>query len=286
MATKKKTSPKKKASTKKKVTRTAKKKTAKKVVKKTTRKPRDIVITSPVNPNTQITVASEFADDAMIEAELMGEVLPHFVYKFTQKGQEIVGLSVKGVNETVRKLNQQKRSGTKIRLHPEHLLITRDVEYNGEKGVEVSVFAENLIDGNSAWGIKFESYTKQGKNGKYQNTFAVEKALSKAERNAKRKLIPEVAATKIIQSMLKNPDNVKQIEAPKAQYRAVTPPKPKPTTPDEYEAQVMDYIRRAKTSDIVIKLDVQTQASDKFTPEAKERIRVAASSRVDELDQD
>jgi len=285
---------------KKKTVRPAKKVAKKKTTKATRmRKPKDIVIVSPVDPSTSFVVASELADDQLIEAELTGEILPHFIYQYcenkpackpdvVQAGKcphhKTTGMSTKGVNEVVRRLNKDPKSGAKIREAPEHLRIDRNAEVDGEKGVEVAVFAENLLDGNSAWGIKFEPYKKQGRNGTYSNTFALEKALSKAERNAKRKLIPEVAATKIIQKLLNTPNAVLAIAAPpQYQQKPVTPVQPKPTTPEQYEQQVLDYISRSKRADTVIQLDVQTQASDKFTPEAKVRIHAAASSKVDQL---
>lgn len=51
--------------------------------------------------------------------------------------------------------------------------------------------------------------TKRG-GGSYANTFALEKAVSKAERNAKRKLIPERVAIEMIKKFVKS-GNVKEL---------------------------------------------------------------------------
>ncbi len=205
---------------------TSKTKPKKKVAKKQViqHKPKSLVIASPADPNLSIVVASELADDAMIEQDMMGVVAPFWVYKFQQDGKEVVGLSTKGVNEIVRRLGQSAKYNCKIRLNPQYI-VKEEKEYDGEKGIEVSVYAEDLITGNSAWGVKFEAYTKKKRDGStYKNTFAVEKALSKAERNAKKKLISEALAVVMIQQILKgNPDKVKEIAAPQYVEQQVRP---------------------------------------------------------------
>lgn len=272
--------------TKKPAKKPIKKQKATKKKRKTTRKPKntDIVIASPVAPNTQIVMASELADDEMIEKELMGEVMPYFVYKFENRGKEIIGLTVKGVNETVRRLNRDKRSGLKIRINPEYLKIERDVEYDGQKGVEVSVFGENLVDGNSGWGVKFEPYFKIGKNGKYKNEFAVEKALSKAERNAKRKLIPEVLATKTIEKiMTSSPESVRRLEAPKPQFNKVAPLPPKASGKKDIEGIVRNMVNDAKTIDELIDISEKLIKSPKHTAGFKKEMSAIIKNKVDKL---
>ena len=243
----------------------------------------DIIVTSPVDPNSRLVVAAELSDDAIIEQELMGDVLPYFLYKFSQGGSDIVGLTVKGVSEVVRRLNRDKKSGYNIRLNPDHLKIERDVEQDGVKGVAVTVYAENLLDGNSAWGTKFEPYKKTGRNGTYANEFAVEKALSKAERNAKRKLIPETAAAMMIDKLLtENPDNVKKLAPPPAQVRFVTPATPKTSSLEEVKDLIRRGVKAAKSPDIAMTFDEKTQAG-KFDDDFKKEIRALANQRVDEL---
>ena len=152
-----------KKTTNKKVTTAKKSYTPKKQVRRTP--PKSRVIQSPISPSTAIVVASEFADDAIIEAEMMGNVLPYFIYSFQQDGKEVVGLTVKGVNEVVRRLGKDEKSGSKIHMNPAYM-IKEEVERDGQKGIEISVFAEDLISGNSAWGVKFEPYKKTKKDWK------------------------------------------------------------------------------------------------------------------------
>jgi hypothetical protein len=247
---------------------------------KVKRAPRTVMISSPVSPNIRFAVASEMADDSLIESEMMGEVLSHFIYQFPQEGKTVSGLSVKGVSEVVRRLNRNPKSGYKIHIKPEFLKIERDVEYNGEKGVEVSVFAEDLITGNSAWGLKFEAYSKAKRGGgSYANTFAVEKALSKAERNAKRKLIPETLAVKMIQKLInEDKNNVIKIEAPAYTQSNVKISAPKASTAEQLFEVIMVAIGRAKKIDDIIDIDEKAQLSDKLTSEMKKKIHTQAVS--------
>ena len=271
-----------KKTTKKKVATAKKPYIPKKQVRRTP--PKSRTIQSPISPSTAIVVASEFADDAIIEAEMMGNVLPYFIYSFEQDGKEIVGLTVKGVNEVVRRLGKDAKSGSKIHMNPAYM-IKEEVERDGVKGIEISVFAEDLISGNSAWGIKFEPFKKTGKRGEYTNTFATEKALSKAERNAKRKLIPEVLATKMIEKLMKeNPDNVQKIQPPKTQVTVLKPTNPQPSTLQDLENLVRKAVRNAKTQSAIIDVDTKTQESTKFSKEFKAEIHSIANSRVNELD--
>ena len=275
----------------KKTTKKVTKKVAKKVVRRSkvkntkAKKSTDIIISSPVDPDIKVVVASELADDQMIESEMAGEVLPFFIYEFKQGGKSVTGLTVKGVSEAVRRLNRDKKSGYNIRINPKYLKIEHNLEQEDEKGVQVSVFAENLVDGNSAWGIKFEAYQKTGRNGKYKNEFAVEKALSKAERNAKRKLMPEVAVLKIIEKLIGvSPDTVKQINAPEVRQQIVGAAPAKPSTPEEIEKAIRDAIRFAKKSGDVILIDEKTQGSNRFTVVFKKEIKNLANDKVNILD--
>lgn len=280
----------------KKTTKEEKKKVATKkkpyIPKKQVRRnpPKSRVIQSPISPSTAIVVASEFADDAIIEAEMMGNILPYFIYTFPQDGKDVVGLTVKGVNEVVRRLGKDAKSGSKIHMNPAYM-IKEEVERDGIKGIEVTVFAEDLISGNSAWGVKFEPYKKTkkdwktGKETTYTNTFATEKALSKAERNAKRKLIPEVLATKMIEKLMKeDPNSVQKIEPPKTQMTVMKPVAPVASTIEDIEALIRKAVANGKTQDAIIDIDTKTQESPKFSKEFKAEIHSLASSRVNELD--
>jgi hypothetical protein len=268
----------------KKKTKKAQKK--KKVVR--AKMPKTLMVRSPLDPTMQFAVASEMADDSIIEKELMGEILPFYIYQFDNDGKKVSGLTVKGVNEVTRRLNRQKNSGYKIRISPNHIKIDRDVEYDGQKGVEVSVYAENMLDGSGAWGMKFEPYKKAKRDGStYSNTFASEKALSKAERNAKRKLIPETTATKMIEQLIKmgGGQHVQKLDAPQATYQPRTViQQPVKSEKQELHAMILEAIARAKTVDNLLSIDDKTQASTQLDPAFKKQVSQACKAKANQIE--
>jgi len=177
-----------------------------------------MVVKSPINPGQEFVVASELADDEAIEQELLGKAMESYVYSFPQEGKTVTGLTVSGVNEISRLLTKKSNSGIKIRIVPDSINIDTKAEMEGEKGISVTLIAENMLTGETAIGAKFEPYMKKGRKGPYKNTFSLEKAVSKAERNAKRKLIPEKAAIEMINKFVKQ-GNVQQIGQPAPQGR-------------------------------------------------------------------
>lgn len=266
--------------TPKKKTTKAKKKVVKKAAKK--RAATKIVI-SPVT-NASFVVASEIADDAIIEKELLGNVLPYFVYEYKDRDGEIVrGLTFKGVSEVVRRLNSDKKSGYKIRLNPDQCKIERDIEQNEMKGVAVTVFAENLIDANSAWGSKFEAYEKEDRYGKkYTVGFPLEKALSKAERNAKRKLIPQKVVILMIEKFIKeNPETVQQLETPPADGKR--PDKAKASSLEEIQKLICDTIGFAKGEEYINAFVIKAKEDKRFKAPFIKKIEKLAAQRIKEL---
>lgn len=204
-----------------------------------------VKMTSPVRPEMEFYVASDQADEQAIEAEIMGQVLPHFIYKFKDgKGNEVKGLSLQGVRETTRRINRMKNSGQRIRISPEPPIISRDVEYNGKKGIEILVYAEDIESGGGSWGNAFEPYVKVGKGGKtYPSQFPERVALSKAQRNALRALIPETTAVAMIDQLSKDQNKVKEIEAPAQQTDVIEPQK---TSEQQLYASSLKRIQQIK----------------------------------------
>lgn len=209
-----------------------KKKTAKKVKARKTKVEQGlVVVTNPTNPSQQFLVASELADDDAIEGELMGKAMESFVYSFSEGGKTVTGLTVAGTNETARQLTRKKDSGYKIRIIPESIKIEHNIEMGGELGINVYLLAENMLTGETAIGAKFEPYEKRGKNGKYKNTFSLEKAVSKAERNAKRKLIPEKIVIEMIKKFVRG-NKVHEIGEHRAALYAPAEETPRTSEPE------------------------------------------------------
>lgn len=258
-----------------------------------------IVVESPVLPGSRVVVASELMDDLMLEKEMSGAALPYYIYQFCDDRprcyppkvcppdhKKIAGLSSKGVHEVVRRANSNPKSGMKIRINPSFMTIERDVTQNNVKGLSVSVYAEDLVTGNSSWGTKFEPYVKNKRDGgTYPNDFALEKATSKAERNAKRHLIPEVVAVKIIQHMLKyEPDRVQQITPPETKVETRQLSTPVPSTPAEAEAIVRNWVNSTNTSSRLLEGLRKLENNKDYSPAFRKEISTSISTKVDRLD--
>jgi len=123
----------------------------------------------------------ERADEEQILAELMGNFLDEFVYEFEQQGHKVTGLSLAGVRETVRYMN--KNGMARISISDREPKVREEDDW-----IEVWVYAKDELNGSGAWGIKRQ--VKKYVSGRI-NEFAMEQALSKAQRNAQRALIPE-----------------------------------------------------------------------------------------------
>lgn len=193
--------------------------TKKKVAKK---KEKLVRVTSPIHRNEQFFVAAEMADDAQVVKEMTGSVSKTMVYEINGE----YALSLQGVREGVRRLNRNPKSGYKIRLAPEPMpKINRDVEQEGQKGLEVWVYAEDMLSGGGAWGAKFEPYVKLDLEASdaIPNRFALESALSKAGRNAMFALLPEDVVAKMIADFSKEHGAVEKVKAPKVEKKAIVP---------------------------------------------------------------
>lgn len=126
------------------------------------------------------------ADEVLILEELQGRALQTFLYSFSNRGARMTDLTVAGVNEAVRLMNE--RGGTQIGISEQAPIVERE-EVDGKKYIRVMVFArDSRMPGSGKWGTAVEPlYFEKGGWDK----FAFTKALNKAERNALKKQIPE-----------------------------------------------------------------------------------------------
>lgn len=161
------------------------------------------------------------ADEEQILKEMRGDIIKEFVYSYRdKKGKIVEGLSNAGVNATSMEMAVRKKP-----LRVLEQWITEDDKYY-KAIVKVGRYIVNddgteiLVD--TTLGSKRQAkFFKPG----VENQFAFEQAVVKAERNGKRRLMPE----KIIIEMLKlykNQGKVKKIEAP------VDSEKEEPDTPE------------------------------------------------------
>lgn len=144
----------------------------------------DLVV-DPSDPDSVYRVMDR-ADEVLILDELQERALDTFVYSFTnKKGERFTDLSVGGVNETVRLMNE--RGGTQIGVSEQPPVVER-FKNAEEDFIRVLVFArDGRHAGSGRWGTAVEPEKQKGKWDK----FAFTKALNKAQRNALKMQIPE-----------------------------------------------------------------------------------------------
>jgi hypothetical protein len=187
-----------------------KKKIKKKKIKKTDADSRMVKITSPINPDLIIPVLSERADDSIIESDVVGKAMDYYVYEFPLEGKVVRGLTVKGVIETVRYININTKKTHMRLVVDKNSLKKEECSREEQKGIEVTIWVDDMISGQSYPGVKFEAYKKYSRKNKawYPNTFATEKATSKAIRNAFRRHFPEHLVQSVIAKMVKDKSKV------------------------------------------------------------------------------
>lgn len=168
--------------------------------------------------------AMDRADEELILDELMGRQLGVMVYSFPQDGKKLTDLSYAGVAEGVRTLNA--RGMAKIRIAPVPPVIEEFVQ-DGRPMVRVMVYGEDQLTGGGDWGtaveptrMKLKKATADKRRTKGEqipeddtvfDKFAVTKALSKAQRNALKPLLP----VEIVQAL------VAQFEGNEARVRRI-----------------------------------------------------------------
>ena len=168
-------------------------------------KPPESALAVDVVDPSDVYRAMDRHDEVQILDELMGRAISAMVYSFEDK----TDLSVGGVNETIRLMNE--RGGTRIGISPQPPLVNL-VDKEGEKFYEVMVFALDSRTGAGRWGVAIEPEQMKLRNGgKKWDKFALTKALNKAQRNALRAHIPEEFRQKVIALALSN-GNVEKLK--------------------------------------------------------------------------
>jgi hypothetical protein len=122
-----------------------------------------------------------------IVSSVMARADAELIYSFDQGGSKVVGLTVYGVFEVAREMNQ--RGLSRIAISDREPTVIDTDEY-----VEVRVYAHDALSGGGAWGIKREAKW----NGTKPTGHSVERALSKAQRNAVNRIIPAHLAKAVI----------------------------------------------------------------------------------------
>lgn len=140
------------------------------------------------NLSSDLFVQFDRADEDQIVAELMGGVVEEYAYQFSQGGQTVTGLSLAGVMAVAQNMGGIVCGEPKWEVS--------DEEYYCE------ISATDHHRGLTVWGNAIQPRYQQTRNGAKLDQFARMKALSKAQRNAIRKVIPETVATEMIKQVI------------------------------------------------------------------------------------
>jgi hypothetical protein len=184
-------------------------------------------------------------DEAQVLAELSGRVVDSYLYTFPgQEGKLVTGLSLSGVNWACREF---AKHGEVIRMvskpeivldptDPEHVIVSvvaQRFAVNAETGRELAL--------DSAIGVKRQWIKQALRDGSSKlDKFFVEKAVSKAQRNAKSALLPTDFVKKVIaQALAQQGKGVQPKAVAKAAPKAADP-KTQPVQPQPAQAKAPD----------------------------------------------
>jgi len=123
-------------------------------------------------------------DEDQIKKELLGETITEFFYQFQQGSRTVTGISLKGINEIARRMGN---------IH-----IMEPLVKDKKDCFIVKVEVKDMLRNIDTWGIASQrKKMKFTEGGEKEDDFALQKAFSKARRNALRQLIPETWVTKL-----------------------------------------------------------------------------------------
>jgi len=143
-----------------------------------------------ITPSREMTSSDflelEKRDEAQILAEIQGAVIEEMVYSFKSGGRTITGLSWVGVKEIARQYG--------------HIDVELVDQQETPDAWIVTVKARDTENDTGILGVSIQPKMMQRRDGSPQpDPFALQKATSKAQRNAIRALIPEAFIKKVIE---------------------------------------------------------------------------------------
>ena len=223
-------------------------------------------------------------DERQIVAELRGEVLEEYVYRFPgEDGKEVTGLSKVGIDAACREMAR--------RLEP-----IRELELTVENVSEEGAFfkcragryallpsgGEQLLD--TTFGVKYQRRITTRRDGKQvPNAFWWEHGAMKAARNARRRLIPEPLIRELIKQFLSE-DRGKSLRVP-------APNKPAPIEPERNRPAISNLTPAARLQAAVIsskypgglKAFLEAEAPDLIAPSGNYAAAKVTEKQADEL---
>jgi len=141
-------------------------------------KSEDAVSVVPTN-EAEAFKLMEYRDEEQVVAALGGKYLDEFVYSFQQGGKTVEGLSWVGIQEAARSYGGIQCPVEKMKIE--------------DTGKEIIVMLEAIDTqtNSSAIGVSSQQKMMKTSRGVMEDTFARQKAVAKAQRNAKRQLLPQ-----------------------------------------------------------------------------------------------
>jgi hypothetical protein len=127
-------------------------------------------------------------DDAQVLAEMEGKYLQEFVYSFDAGGRKVTGLSYAGVKEVARSAGNIGVEDIKI-METDHTY-------------RVLAKARDSVRNMQMFGVAEQSKVMHTRSGDVEDGHALSKAVSRAQRNALRVLIPELTIKTMIEKYL------------------------------------------------------------------------------------
>jgi hypothetical protein len=176
-------------------------------------------------------------DEDQILAVMEDRMDKVLLYDFPQDGSRLVDLSINGVLECVRQMNQTTRA--RVAIMPETLQVEIvDVPDRGPH-FQATVAARDEIAGLVMIGTAMEPQNPRRRNGgTYYDKFARTKAISKAQRNALKQHIPERLRQAII--ALHKRDATRLLEVKHGAGAAAAAELPPPVVSERAEALVAE----------------------------------------------
>ena len=142
----------------------------------------------------------EQKDEQQILAELQGVYLDKFVYSFKQGNQDVTGISWAGIKEIAYRIGEIDTTIEKF-----------------EETEDAYVFIVKATNKGVGSRLGVSNQPKKYSNGK-PDQFALQKALSKAQRNAIRGVIPEATIQQYLDKFMKQDKNVDNSQPEEPRY--------------------------------------------------------------------
>lgn len=205
---------------------------------------RDLVVKDPSDELDLWTVLDRH-DESMILDELQRRALDVMIYDFGEGGRRTIGLSYAGVMEAIRLMNYTGK--VKLAIDPQSLSVEREDTPEGQHYV-ARVYARDEITGQGQFGVaKQPAYMKKRNGDEVWDSFAETKAVSKAQRNALKAMIPSRIEQTILAQVAGDPERVKKIAQGNVEEKfAELPPPATGEAADELRESIRELYDRIK----------------------------------------